>query len=224
VASGLFAAAAILVWLWTGTALVPEKREKYVGFGVTLPLYMSGTKSVGWWAMLITMLGDATAFLSLVFGFFFYWTSRPDFLLEANGPGPLWPVLALALAAGAWALTVAGRRLNRRERGGPFQAALLGAALLAIAAAFALDAGPRRAGLDPQIHVYPATVWALVLWTIVHLALGVVMLLYCMARRLAGRLGPVHDIDIANVTLFWHFLAFTVVVTVAVIAGHPLLR
>ena len=31
-----------------------------------------------------------------------------------------------------------------------------------------------------------------------------------------------YDIDIANVTLYWHFTAVMVVVTVAVIAGFPL--
>jgi cytochrome c oxidase subunit I+III len=31
-----------------------------------------------------------------------------------------------------------------------------------------------------------------------------------------------YDIDLCNVTLYWHFSAITVVVTVAVIAGFPL--
>jgi cytochrome c oxidase subunit I+III len=33
----------------------------------------------------------------------------------------------------------------------------------------------------------------------------------------------VHDQDIVNVTLYWHFVAFKVFITVAVIAGFPLL-
>ena len=53
--SGLVALAVTLRWLWTGTVLVPEKSEKNVGLGLTLPLYQSGPKSVGWWAMFITM-------------------------------------------------------------------------------------------------------------------------------------------------------------------------
>jgi cytochrome c oxidase subunit I+III len=32
-----------------------------------------------------------------------------------------------------------------------------------------------------------------------------------------------HDQDIVNVTLYWHFVAFKVFITVAVIAGFPLL-
>jgi cytochrome c oxidase subunit I+III len=49
------------------------------------------------------------------------------------------------------------------------------------------------------------------------------MQLYCAARRLAGRMSARHDIDIANVALYWHFAALTAVMTVAVIAGFPLL-
>jgi cytochrome c oxidase subunit I+III len=31
-----------------------------------------------------------------------------------------------------------------------------------------------------------------------------------------------HDIEIANVALYWHFCTLTVVVSVAVVAGFPL--
>jgi cytochrome c oxidase subunit I+III len=48
------------------------------------------------------------------------------------------------------------------------------------------------------------------------------MLLYCVARRLAGRMTATCEIDMANVVLYWHFSALTAVVTVAVIAGFPL--
>jgi cytochrome c oxidase subunit I+III len=48
------------------------------------------------------------------------------------------------------------------------------------------------------------------------------MLLYCLARRLAGRMTARHDIDMTNVALYWHFCTVTVVITVAVIAGFPL--
>jgi len=91
-----------------------------------------------------------------------------------------------------------------------------------VAGGTALIAGPWRSGLDPTTHVYAATVWVIVLWTAVHVAAGVVMQLYCLVRRLAGRMSARHDIDITNVALYWHFNALTVVVAIAVIAGFPL--
>jgi cytochrome c oxidase subunit I+III len=49
------------------------------------------------------------------------------------------------------------------------------------------------------------------------------MQLYCIARRLAGRMTARYDMDIHNVALYWHFTALTAAITVAVIAGFPLL-
>jgi cytochrome c oxidase subunit I+III len=213
----------IIYWLWTGTAMIPEKPEKNVGLGLTLPLYESGPNSVGWWAMFITMLAVLTAFISLVFGYFFFWTVREDFPPRPTpGPGVFWPVAAATLLLGAWGLTVLARRWNRNNNTVGFYIGLLLAVALAIASIAALAAGPWLTGLDPTNHVYPATVWILVSWTAVQVVAGVIMQLYCMARRLAGRMTARYDIDITNVTLYWHFTMFTAAVTVAVIAGFPL--
>ena len=223
--SGVVAIVLVLAWLWTGTAVIPEKRAKDVGRGLTLPLYRSGAKSVGWWAMFITMIGDMTAFASLVFGYFFFWTVHEDFPPgPAAGPGIGWPSAALLLALGAWGATLLARRLNGRTGSVPFHAVLGGGVLLAISAVLALLAGPWSFGMDPSAHVYPATVWLLSSWAAVHVVAGVVMQLYCLARRARGRMTPEHDIDIHNVALYWHFVAITVMVTVAVLAGFPLAR
>jgi cytochrome c oxidase subunit I+III len=223
VASGILALASILIWLWTGTAEIPEKDQKDVGLGIKLPLYASGPNSVGWWAMFITMMGDMTAFISLVFGYFFYWTLHEDFPPGPSpGPGVFWPVLAGGLLLASWGLTVLARGWNRRNREGAFYGGLLAAVVLAVAGSLALIAGPWTSGLDPASHVYPAMVWVLALWTVVHVAVGLIMQLYCVARRLAGRMTAKHDIDIHNVALYWHFMAFTAALTVAVIAGFPL--
>ncbi|HEY9569310.1 MAG TPA: cytochrome c oxidase subunit I, partial [Thalassobaculum sp.] len=71
-ASAVAAVLVILQWLWTVTD-TPGENSKDVGLGLRLPLYISGPASVGWWAMFITMVGDLSAFASLVFGYFFYW-------------------------------------------------------------------------------------------------------------------------------------------------------
>jgi heme/copper-type cytochrome/quinol oxidase subunit 3 len=99
----------------------------------------------------------------------------------------------------------------------------LGIGVLAAAAAVAaLAAGPWAYGMDPTAHAYPAIVWALVLWTGVHGAAGIVMTGFCLAGHFAGRLMPEYDADVWNVALYWHFMAFTAVVTTLVIGGFPL--
>jgi cytochrome c oxidase subunit I+III len=203
--------------------MIPEKPEKDVGLGLRLPLYASGPRSVGWWAMFITMLGDLTAFLSLVFAYFFYWTVHADFPPQASpGPGPGWLVLGLALLLLSWLLTLLARGWNRREQVRVMQGALAAAAVLAGLGGASLLAGPWFAGLDPTANVYPAVVWILLIWTVLHVGAGVVMHLYCVAGSFAGRLTPTHDIDICNVTLFWHFVAATALITVAVVALFPM--
>ncbi|HYG81913.1 MAG TPA: cytochrome c oxidase subunit I, partial [Pyrinomonadaceae bacterium] len=193
--ASLSAATGVIVyWLWTGTAAIPEKEEKDVGLGLRLPLYVSGPQSVGWWAMFITMLAVLTAFVSLVFGYFFFWTVHEDFPpTPSPGPGGFWPTVAAALLLGAWALTLLARRWNRLDWSIGFYAGLLSAVGLSLAGGAALLAGPWAAGLDPASHVYPATVWVLVIWTAFQAAVGVVMQLYCVARRLAGRMTARYD-------------------------------
>ena len=51
---------------------------------------------------------------------------------------------------------------------------------------------------------------------------AMIMQLYCLARSLAGRLTPEHDIDLHNVVLYWHFLLVTAAVTFAVVGLFPL--
>jgi cytochrome c oxidase subunit I+III len=222
--SGVLAMAVIIYWLWTATAIIPEKPAKPVGFNTTLPLYASGQASVGWWAMFIMMLGDSAAFVSLLFGYFFYWSLRPTFMVDVGGPGTFWPTVAALLAITSWLLTLIARRANRRDAGALFYFGLLFAAVTSGASAAGLIAAPMLTGLDPQRSVYDATVWVLVLWTAAHLALGTVMQVYCIARRFARRMDARHDIDMANTGLYWHFAAFTCVLTVGTIAVFPLFK
>lgn len=223
IASALFLGA-VLYWNWTGTAEHPEKEERDIGLGKKVPLYVSGAKSTGWWAMFITMLGDLTAFLGLAFGYFFFWTVSPVFPPEdAQGPGWAWPALAGVLMLTSWAATLAARQMNGEGRVGAARLSLAAGAGAAVAGAGALIAGPWFSGMDPTLHSYPAIVWALVVWTAAHAGAGLVMQLYCLAASFAGRLTPRYDADLWNVSLYWHFMVFTAVVTSLVIGGFPLL-
>ncbi|MBD9573054.1 cytochrome c oxidase subunit I [Ensifer adhaerens] len=211
---------AILYWLWTGTGEIPEKPQKDVGVGLALPLYASGPSSVGWWAMFITMVGDSTAFASLIFGYFFYWTIHEDFTAGA-GPGMMWPLVSAALFVFAWLATLAARHFNALARTAFARAALIVALALTVVASAAGIAGPWLHAMNPTAHVYPAIVWVLVCWTVVHACVGAVMLAYCLARSLAGRLTKTHDMDLRNVALYWHFLAITALITFFVIGLFP---
>jgi cytochrome c oxidase subunit 1/cytochrome c oxidase subunit I+III len=218
---GALAGVFIIWWLWRDTSRPPEADSKDAGLGLTLPTYASGPDSVGWWAMWITMLGDATAFASVVFGFFFFWTANADFPPEgaADPVAALVGLAALGLTLG-WAGTVGARMLNRRGRVGAARGLLGGGAVVTAAgmAALALSV----IDLSPREHVYPAVMWALAVWILVHAGLGIVMQLYCLAASVAGKMTPRYDADIRNVELYWHFHVLSVLVACAVMGLAPM--
>jgi cytochrome c oxidase subunit I+III len=222
IASLVVAIGIICYWLWTATAEHPEKERKDVGLGLSLPLYVAGSNSVGWWAVLITMLAVGTAFACLVFGYFFFWTIHEDFPPDPS-PGPHLglTVAGAALLLAAWAATLFARRSNRAGGSTAVYVALGGAIIGAAAGSAALLAGPWVSGLDPTLHVYPAIVWLLVIWCALHAVVGIIMLAFCIAARAAGRLTAKRGIDLANTALYWHFVAVTVAVTALVVAGFP---
>jgi heme/copper-type cytochrome/quinol oxidase subunit 3 len=224
-AGAVAALAAILWWLWTGTGLIPEKKEKHAGLGMLLPLYSSGPRSPGWWAMFITMMADSTAFASLIFGYLFYWTIHPEFPPAGQpgleGPGVQWPMIAMALFLASWLLTVGARQWNARARVTAARTALLGAVAASGAGGLAALAGPWTSGLEPAAHVYPAIVWVLVIWVAAHAVLAIIMLLYVLARSIAGRMTPTYDGDLRNVTVYQHFLVLSALTTFPLLAFFP---
>nr|WP_259400510.1 cytochrome c oxidase subunit I [Roseovarius sp. SCSIO 43702] len=220
--SGAVAVGFIIYWLWTATAQVPKAPDRDVGLGLRLPVYVSGWRAPGWWAMFITMLGDATAFASIVFGVFFFWTARPDFPPEGTSHADaVWVTVSAVGFVLAWGATVAARGLNRRERRGAARALLVAAVVATLGAAGAMGLALWLPGLEPASHAYPAMMYALGVWVGAHSAVAVIMLLYCLAGSLAGKLTPRYDADLCNVTLFWHFLCLTGLVTALMMGVFP---
>jgi len=220
-AGGVATLACVLAWLWT-TAEIPEKPEKAIGRGLVVPLYLSGPAASGWWAMFITMLADATAFSGLLFGYYFFWTVHPDWPPPGHdGPGRFWPMVALALTCASWGATIAARETNARGAV-PAARALLGIALAASLASIAAGlAGPWTSGLVPSAHSYPAIVWTLAIWTSAHAGVAAICQGYALARSVAGRMTPIYDADLRNVTVFLHFLLFTALATYLTIGLFP---
>ncbi|GGG84909.1 cytochrome c oxidase subunit I [Salipiger pallidus] len=213
-----------LWWLWTGTSEIPENPTKYAGRGLTLPTYAQGNRSPGWWAVFITMTGDMTAFMGLVFSYFFYWTALPDFFPTADKlPSFGWLLIGTALLLASWLMCVAARKLL--GQGGRGRAMVLLAGALPVGGlgigAWAWSAYTK--GLDPTVHSFDAMVWMLILWLFLHLLLSWLMHLYVAARIWRGICTPDYRADMMNLTLFTHFLALTAVVIFALLALFPIL-
>ncbi len=213
-----------LRWLWTGTSEVPDAPRKYAGRGLTLPTYAQGNRSPGWWAVFITMTGDMTAFMGLVFSYFFYWTALPDFLPAASQlPAFGWLLAGFAALMASWLMTVGARRLLGTGAARAAMALLVGAVPVGAAGLAAWIWSAHSVGLDPTAHSYDAMVWILILWMGLHLLLNSVMHLYVAARIRAGICNRDYRADLMNLTLFSHFLALTGIVIFALLALFPLL-
>jgi len=220
VISAVLAVACVIYWLWTSTARIPENPMKDVNLGLRLPTYVSGPSAPGWWGVFITMLGDMTAFASLIFGYFFYWTVHPNFppplADHANGA---WVALSALCYAAAWGATRVARPINRSGAVVMAQVLLSAGIVLAIAGAAAIMLSV--AALDPTSHVYPAILWAIAVWTAVHTIVGIIMQGYCLAGTIFGKVMPEYDAPIWNTVLFWHFLLITALVSTAVVGLVP---
>lgn len=220
---GFFTLAMVLWWLWTGTAEIPEKPSKPIGHGMELPLYISGTSSPGWWAMFITMMADATAFSSLVFGYYFFWTRHEQFPPDGmtHLPGLFWPMAALAAGLLSWLATVAAREANARGRSAGAHALLVLGIAASLFGIYAGVASPWLSGMNPEAHSYAAIVWTLAIWTAVHSGIAAIMQGYTLASSVAGRMDAHHDADIRNITVYMHFFALTCLVTYVTIGLFP---
>ncbi|MDQ8186559.1 cytochrome c oxidase subunit I [Pelagicoccus sp. SDUM812002] len=217
-----FSFATIVAWLWTGTATIPEKPDKRIKGEQRAPLYLSGSKSVGWWAMFITMLGDFTAFASLIFAYFFYWTASEEFISQAMSREMITLFIASCCCGLlAWLSTLLARKLNKWETSVLYFVAIAFSAICSLSGATLIVIALRNSGFDPTADVYPAIVWVISLWMGLHLALGGVMQLYCLARKAAKRMTGEYDIDIQNVSLYWHFAALTTAITILTLCGFP---
>ena len=216
--------ALLIAWLWTGTARAPEAASKDVGRGLRLPVYASGDGSCGWWAMFITMSGDLTAYLGLVFAFFFFWTLHDPFPPAGAGlPQGGWLALSAVLLAAAWGAVWGALRVNRAGGRVAAQWLLVAAVPASMLGVAAMVQALMIAGLDPTRHAWDATCWVLVLWIGVHVAIGALMAFYCVAGIGFGKLTPRWDADLGNVTLYWHFLALSSAITLALLGLFPVL-
>ncbi|MBV0892306.1 cbb3-type cytochrome c oxidase subunit I [Paracoccus sp. Z118] len=215
----------LIWWLWTGTARPPETHAKDVGRGLRLPVYASGDGSAGWWAMFITMTGDLTAFLGIVFAFFFFWTVHDPFPPVGSGlPDTGFLMIAAVLLIGAWVAVGASKRLNRNGRVNAALWLLVAGLLAAMGGCAALIWALRVNGLDPTAHAWDATCWLLALWVCAHVGIGMLIIGYCAAGIFWRKITPAWDADLGNVALYWHFVGLSVVVTLTLLGLFPLLR
>ncbi|MCX7282481.1 MAG: cytochrome ubiquinol oxidase subunit I, partial [Novosphingobium sp.] len=195
---GVVSIACVLRWLWE-TDRPHKMTQGDVGGGIVLPIAVTGPTSHGWWALNTLMVVMGMIALMAMFSCLYLYGIHPEVWIAP--PPRVQTASIVLLAAAAFVLARLSRRQLAKRAAGVFpgQAPWLLAALAA--AALAVSAwtdwtGWRGAGLDPAASGQGATVFAMIGFQSVTVAIAVIMSCYLGYRSGRGLLqGP------ANVTL-----------------------
>ncbi len=221
-AAGAVAALFYLYWLWIMDRGFPREPAD-AGRGLALPLYANGSRSVGWWGMVVLLIADAAVLVSFAFSYVFLWTARP---VEwppdgSEAPGYLAAGGLALLVLAAYALFEAAERVNRRDRRLTAMLCLAAAAGLGLVAVYLGLRWLTGLGIDPTRHAYGAAVWTLLGFLGGHVALGAGTALWCLARLALGMMDAWRSLTLRICLLWWRFTAPATVLALFLVAGFP---
>ncbi len=208
------AIAALLHWGWhldPPAGLPPVD----IGGGIKLPVYMSGPASQAWWAMVVLMLVAGSLYACALFSYLYLWTVSPE-VWPAGSSNPILPmVTAVLLLLSTVAVGLANRGVTRD---GDCRALWLALPLLLAAFGFHL-AGQWH--LSPSESAYGAIVYAILSIDGFFIASAVMLALFALARRRAGRLDRERRVSFDNARLFWHYTVAQTLAGLLMVQGFP---
>ncbi len=206
----LFAVVAIVIWMW------PEPDRTHpamiaVGYGTQLPHAHGINTSPAWQGLILTLLGDATLYASLVFSYLFLWSfapawprggavDPPDFEWSTAGLALL--VLAASTLAMKWGVDGIRRDNRKRLAIGSIGALALGAVFVALQA-FAVSVFP----FGPTEHAYGALAHVFVGYQGGHVIIAMIMAAMVVARIWRGDFCAERHVAVRIAASFWYYSA-----------------
>jgi cytochrome c oxidase subunit I+III len=220
----LVAVGAVLTWVWS-IDKGPDAGPVSIGGGITLPVYVTGPISHGWWAMMVLWVVAGSLFIAFVFSYLYLWTVSPEVWLAGREflPQLGWPLGAGVLMLGAAAVM----RLSRRALPSPGERnllaplAVLAAASLAGAGITAEIYGHWTSGLRPTASSYGAMVYLGAILTAQLVLAIAIMSGFCAARVLAGKLDRVRWASLENTSLLLYYTTAQFLIALILIHGFP---
>ena len=213
-------ATVVLLLAWTRTSGARQDRGPLpIGGGEVLPIHLESPGAPSWWAMVFTLVADATLFASLAFGALFLWLVAPDWppavLFQPGWPLPAGAVAAALVAGLAGSRAVAARPSACR----PWLVVTAAAHLLALAGLVVLIAQVPA----PTAHAYAAVTVALLAYAAIHAAIGVLFALFGLWRVHAGYRSAARDLDL-RIGQLWHgYAGGSTLVAIALVLALPVL-
>ncbi len=222
--------AIFLFWAWqTGKRHDPSPIRLRPDDTTVLPTHHVVTDDApGWWGVTFALVADAMVLASLLFGYLFLWTVAP------NWPPPQWitrefaaPLLAIAALLGAALLArqghvgLRGKHPNEDRSGNGSAIWSWTSAVAGIMAFLALTYVLRQAVPDPRVHAYASIVSALVIYALIHIAIGIIMSVHVACRTHAGYVSSMRQLEPRILRRWWSFTAASGAVILAAIHFLP---
>ena len=195
-----------------------------------MPVYVTGSASHSWWAMVILLLVAGMLFASLVFAYLYLWTVSPKVWpgSAAALPPPGYALAAAAALIGSSAaIAFASKSLRSARAGitgsghGRVRVALLFALGLLPAALCIELYGHWQSGLRPSASGYAAAVYMLSVLQGQLVLVLVVMGAFTLARSWTSRLDAERRVTFDNTMLLWHYTVAQGLVALLLTHGFP---
>jgi len=209
-----------MFWLWTRhPARTADLGRLPVGDGTTLPVHTESGQAPSWWAVVFLLLADAALFGSLLFGLVFLWVVAPGW----PPPEVLSDSTAFALIAMACLVAAAGlgRLALRAARRGAVGWALVWNRFLAAAhaATVLLLAAILTTAPDPTAHAYAGVTVAILVYVLVHAAVGLILALHVWQACRRGHVSAARSLDLMIGRLWHDYTAVAGVIGLGTILG-----
>ena len=190
-------------WLWEAA---PEATEKAVGNGLRLPIEAGGHRATGWLGAVLFVVVSSVIFTSLIYSFFYLWTSND-----------VWPPLGYRIALGVpevavgvlLAFALAGTyATDWSERIGHRSGVRLGLGFTIIAFGGLLAAeiiAYQTLPFDVSGHAYTALIGAFGLCHALHVALALGATIFALGAQLFAGVSPRRHLSRQIATLFSYY-------------------
>ncbi|TVQ34357.1 MAG: cytochrome c oxidase subunit I [Geminicoccaceae bacterium] len=217
-AFGLVLVVGLMLYTAQGAGQKVDHGKLDAGRGVALPVHTEAAEPPPWWALIFTLVADATLFASLVFGAFYLWLIAPAWppseVMEAR-----WPALALVVLGLSAGPIAARAALQRLRSGGSVAPWLVAGGLGVLAAGVGLLRLLTDALPDPTAHGYAAVTFVLLAYVLLHVAIAALFLLSNAMRFAAGYLSPKRQLDLRLTRLWQDYTAATGLIALALALG-----
>ena len=179
------------------------------GQAATLPhaAYLAGSRTVGWWGMVLLILTEATLFAALVSSYFFLRFNSPTWPTGMIARPDLWLALinTVILLSSSWPMQMAVRNSRRGDRRG-LQIGL--AMALGLGVLFLILQGVEyaRTAFTPQTNVYGSLFFTITGLHGLHVLGGLGLATVVLIRAGLGHFNERRYQAVENTALYWHFV------------------